>query len=126
MFFYAPKILGAGRKIDDLALQVDLFPTLMGLLNRSYVNNTLGIDLLRDHRKMVYFSANSTVAALNDSLLLIRRDNGEKSLFDHRNLSLENLIGKYPSEADDLERYALSNFQTSIWMLKTGKGKFEK
>lgn len=126
MFFYAPKILGPGRDESGLALQVDLFPTLMGLLNRPYVNNTMGIDLCRRKRDAVYFSANTTIAALNDSLLMIRRDDGSKTLYDYRNYSLDNIINKYPETANQLERHALSNFQTSVWMLKSGKGKYEK
>ncbi len=126
MFFYAPKIFGQGRTESGLALQVDLFPTLMGMLNRSYVNNTMGIDLLRRKRDAVYFSANTTIAALNDSLLMIRRDDGSKTLYDYRNYSLENIADKYPDATAQLERLALSNFQTSVWMLKSGKGKYEK
>ena len=126
MFFYAPKLLGPPKRIDNFALQLDLFPTLMDILNISYINNTMGIDLFHEKREAVYFSANSTIAAANDSLLLIRRDSGEKTLFKYNDNNLINLVDIYPDEALRLEQLALANFQTSIWLVKSGKGKPEK
>ena len=46
MFFYAPKHI-APRKVDTLAAQIDLIPTLMGTLGFSYVNPFFGKDILR-------------------------------------------------------------------------------
>ena len=32
--------------------QIDVFPTLMGILNQDFINNTLGIDLMNEDRKI--------------------------------------------------------------------------
>lgn len=39
-------------------MQVDVFPTIMGLLGYEYVNTTMGIDLLRESRDCAYFVSN--------------------------------------------------------------------
>lgn len=47
LIIFAPQILPQARRFDEFAGQIDIFPTLMGMLNVGYVNNTLGIDLSR-------------------------------------------------------------------------------
>lgn len=46
ILFYAPKHIAPGRN-DTLGAQIDLFPTLLGLLGFSYDSPFFGIDLLR-------------------------------------------------------------------------------
>ncbi len=46
MFIYAPHYLEA-REIDTLTSQIDIAPTLLGLLNQSYVSTFFGRDVLR-------------------------------------------------------------------------------
>ncbi|HXQ99032.1 MAG TPA: LTA synthase family protein [Pseudomonas sp.] len=48
LFIYAPKLAGAGE-IATLASQIDLAPTLLGLLNLDYTSSFYGRDLFRDH-----------------------------------------------------------------------------
>ncbi len=45
LVFYAPGILKDARSFDCIGGQIDVFPTIMGILNQPYINNTLGIDL---------------------------------------------------------------------------------
>ena len=56
---------------SDFAGQIDLAPTILGLLGVSYVQNNFGIDLTRERRPMIFYSADNVVAARNDSLLYI-------------------------------------------------------
>ena len=46
MFIYAPHYLAA-REINTLTSQIDIAPTLLGLLNQSYVSTFFGRDVLR-------------------------------------------------------------------------------
>jgi len=48
LFIYAPKLIGA-RETAQLASQIDLAPTLMGLLNLDYVSTFFGRNLLQDN-----------------------------------------------------------------------------
>ncbi|MCQ4320491.1 LTA synthase family protein [Stutzerimonas stutzeri] len=47
LFIYAPGLV-APREVDTLASQIDLAPTLLGLLNLDYVSTFFGRNLLRD------------------------------------------------------------------------------
>lgn len=48
---------------DGLAQQVDIVPTVLGLLGLSYDYNGFGIDLLKTRRQMVFYSADNQVVA---------------------------------------------------------------
>lgn len=50
LFIYAPKLIHA-REYDGLASQIDIAPTLLGLLNINYVSTFFGRNLLVDHPK---------------------------------------------------------------------------
>ena len=47
MFIYAPGLVEA-KEVSRLASQIDLAPTLLGLLNIDYVSTFFGRDLLKD------------------------------------------------------------------------------
>jgi len=49
LIVYAPGLVTAGR-VDKIASQIDLAPTLLGMLNLSYTSRFFGRDLLRDKR----------------------------------------------------------------------------
>ena len=55
----------------DFAGQVDIAPTLLGLLNISYVQNNFGIDLMKERRTMMFYTADNTVAARDSSCLYV-------------------------------------------------------
>ncbi|WP_462379345.1 LTA synthase family protein [Pseudomonas sp. Marseille-QA0892] len=50
LFIYAPKLIQP-REFDGLASQIDIAPTLLGLLNMDYVSTFFGRNLLMDHPK---------------------------------------------------------------------------
>lgn len=54
-YIYSEAIKEKAGKYDVIGGQIDIFPTIMGLLQLNYVNNTLGIDLLKQQRKYIYF-----------------------------------------------------------------------
>ena len=70
MFFYCPSHI-APQRCDHLALQIDLFPTLMGMLPYTYYNNTFGLDLLHQHRDMAYFGSDDKLCALDTAYLYV-------------------------------------------------------
>ena len=70
MLFYCPDHI-APRRCDRLALQLDLFPTLMGMLPYPYENNTFGLDLLRQRRDIAYFGSDDKLCALDTAYLYV-------------------------------------------------------
>lgn len=118
---YSPSVLKEKKQVPNVGSQIDVFPTVMGLLGMSYTNNTLGVDLINQKRKYTYYCADDKVCCMSDSLLYIYRLNGPESLHKFKHLALENVIDKYPNEAIEMRKYAFSMLQTSQWMVKNNK-----
>ena len=56
--FYAPHILQP-KTIDKLGSQIDVTPTLLGIMNFNYVSKFFGIDLLQDSSNLRAFISNN-------------------------------------------------------------------
>ena len=57
LIILSPNILEESKTYSQIGGQIDVFPTIMGLLNFTYLNNTFGMDLLKAKRPFIYFSA---------------------------------------------------------------------
>jgi len=72
MIFYAPGSIKPQR-YEALASQIDMAPTLLGLLNFTYYSKFYGTDVLRDEANPRTFVSNYQKVALvkNDSILIL-------------------------------------------------------
>ena len=59
------------RIVDNIGGQVDLMPTLLGLLGFGYVQNGFGIDLLKEKRPYMYFTSDNLIGVRSSSRLYI-------------------------------------------------------
>lgn len=125
LLFYAPKIIKEPRTISDMAGQIDVFPTIMGLLKAPYSNNTLGIDLFKEKRDYIYFNADDKFGVINREWLLIVRDDKSKVMYNYKNKDLTNRIKQNSKLADSMEVYAKSNLQTFQYVINN-KRKLKK
>ena len=121
LIFYAPKLFLGNKIIDKIGGQIDVFPTIMGLLNLPYINNTMGIDLLNNNREFIYFSADEKLGVLSDDFYLIINKQTGGSLFDYKNNSTHNYTNEYAKLAKIMEIYAYSHLQTYQYLLKKDK-----
>ncbi len=124
LIIYAPYLLTSAEHFSSLGGQIDIFPTVMGLLNIEYINNTMGVDLLREQRPCIYFCADSKIGCLDQEYFYVFRDNGIESLYKYRDSDVANYFDKNKSKADSLKTYAFSMMQTAQWLIsnnKTGK-----
>ena len=62
---------------NDFAGQTDLTPTLLGLLNLPYTQNNFGIDLNREKRPCIFYTADNTVAARDSQHLYVYNPDAE-------------------------------------------------
>jgi len=118
---YCPALFPEGQINTSIAGQIDIFPTLMGILNFSYTNNTLGIDLFKEKRPYIYFSADDKYGVLNSDYFLIVRDNGLKSLYKYKSADKTNYYDSLPDISAEMEEYAKVNLQTAQWQIKNNK-----
>ncbi len=98
--------------------QLDVFPTLMGLLKFSYVNNTFGIDLLREKRPYIMFSADDKIGCIDHHRFYEWRQHGEESLYDYVKNDPVNKLKTEKAKADSMKTYAMSMIQCSKWMVE--------
>ena len=61
----------APRIVDAYGGQVDLAPTLLGLLGIGYVQNDFGMDLLKEKRPYMYFTADNLIGVRDSSRLFL-------------------------------------------------------
>lgn len=116
LIMYAPKLIKPTIQ-KQIGGQIDVFPTLMGILNLNYVNNTLGIDLLKEKRPYIFINDDNKVGVINDSLFMIMRAHQKSKLYKYRNNDTANYANQYPKEVKDMEDYIKCNLQTYQYML---------
>lgn len=80
LLLYAPAVLGPPRAIDALGSQIDVGPTVLGLMGRPWVDETLGIDLLRARRRAVCWCDDESASCFDGKTLLTRRLDGVETL----------------------------------------------
>ncbi|MCY2924632.1 MAG: LTA synthase family protein [Planctomycetota bacterium] len=70
MIFHAPKLIPPGR-FDGLCSQMDLAPTLLGLMNVSYVSRFFGVDVLTDPPGRALIGRDQPFGLFKDSMLTV-------------------------------------------------------
>jgi phosphoglycerol transferase MdoB-like AlkP superfamily enzyme len=121
LIIHAPHILKEARRFTRIGGQIDVFPTIMGLLNLSYVNNTFGIDLIKERRPFIYFCSDDKVGCLNHEYFLVIRSEENESLYHYRSLDPRDHISSRKVLAAEMKTYCLSMLQASQWMLENRK-----
>ncbi len=108
---YAPKLLKP-KIVTNFGIQLDVFPTLMGLINLSYKNTTMGIDLLKNKREYAYFNGDDKFGVINDSLFYIYKDTEDEYLYRYKTKNITNLKDAFPQQKLEMKKYAASFLQT--------------
>jgi phosphoglycerol transferase MdoB-like AlkP superfamily enzyme len=126
IILYAPEILGKPRSIPDFMGQIDIFPTVMGILNADYINNTLGTDVLTHKRECIYFSADDKVGCINEDWLYVYRYNGGESLYQYKTNNREDFSQKEPQAMAKLKEYCFSQIQVAEYMFRNDKTSLTK
>ena len=114
-------IFGPGVKtgrVDGLATQSDVMPTVLSLLGKSYVYDGFGIDQTRRHRPMVFYSADNQIVARSDCRLFIYEPNTQRSFCYNIAADGTLTVAADGPEFGVLRRYVFSMIQTAQWMLK--------
>ena len=120
LLFYAPKYIEPCQT-NRLALQLDVTPTVMGMLPYESDNHYLGIDLLRKPRKYAYFSSDDKITVLDgEYMYLFRASSHLESLYHYCDTSTDDFILEKREQADAMRDYAFGMIQQSYQMLSNG------
>jgi arylsulfatase A-like enzyme len=117
---YSPKHI-APRQVDTLMTQIDIAPTVLGLLGMEYEAPFFGIDALRerpDDTRIALFSHNHDVAILRDNQLVVL-GLGKT----HQTLTYDPVAKIFRPRADDpaLRALGVAYFQTAADLFKTNR-----
>lgn len=118
LLFYAPSVITNHRTVSNMAGQIDVFPTIMGILGLPYQNSTLGIDLFAEQRPYMYFTADDTYGVVDSTWLLVAPHDRPSKLYRYRNNDPRDYLAAYPSIAARMKEYAQSNMQTYQYVLR--------
>ena len=124
LVFYMPKNLQPVEN-KSIASQMDLFPTVMGILGKSYVNNSLGIDLLSESRRYAYFMGDDKYGVIDGEWLFINKPSEEQvGLYRYVEKEKKNYVYEYPEIAKEMQNYGESAWQVSEYQQDKKKTKF--
>ena len=122
LIIYAPEIFMANEVHEKIGSQIDVYPTIMGLIKQIYVNNTLGIDLLNEERKFTIINDDDKVGILDTDYLCIMKNNGAKlELYKYKEQDKFNYFDQEKEKALEMADYAKSNMQVHQIMISEGK-----
>lgn len=106
-YIYSKLLEGKTQKFDKLGGQIDIFPTVMGLLGFDYTNNTLGVDLLKQDRRYIHFVSDEHLGCA-DKEFFYCYNIGSQQEFLYKIGNGENLINQYPEKAAEMKEYAVN------------------
>lgn len=113
LLFYAPGLLTPQRR-PEVVSQIDVLPTIAGMLHQSYVNTTLGRDLLDPDKKYNYAFVTNTadmIGMVSDDFYFSRNINsGEELLSPMRPRAL-----LFSKQQQDSAKSKLSDFTTAFY-----------
>jgi len=98
-------------------MQTDIFPTLMGLMHVAYVNNTLGVDLLRHVRPYAFFSQDKRLCVTDKERYYVVDKSGIEWLYRMGDDDPTNRIGAGRAVADSMKAYTYAMLQTAQYMI---------
>jgi phosphoglycerol transferase MdoB-like AlkP superfamily enzyme len=116
---YSPLLKDAPKVINTPGGQIDLFPTIAGLMGGNYTNNTMGIDLLNDKRQWMFFCQDDKIGVADTGRLYVwqkGRPEGMYTIADRKDI-----LGDYKSKVDSMRTYAFSMIQCAEWLRNNNK-----
>jgi phosphoglycerol transferase MdoB-like AlkP superfamily enzyme len=123
LLFYAPYLLHP-QLHSEVASQIDVLPTIAGMIQEPYVNTTLGRDLLHTPKNNYAFIINQdgTIGMVTDDYYYTRNINfPNEQLYSVKG----NVLGLSPEEKKkQMEKLSISTsafYETAKWMLLNNK-----
>ena len=89
LVFYGKNVISKARVFDTIAGEVDVMPTIASITKTSYLNTTIGRDLLDtsfDDKRYAFtieHGSNRTIGLLSDEYYLLKQVDGNKQRLHH-------------------------------------------
>ncbi|MCX6139062.1 MAG: sulfatase-like hydrolase/transferase [Ignavibacteriales bacterium] len=116
---HAPSIIKTPVQIAGLAGQIDLYPTIMGLLHQPFVNNTMGVDVLNDSRRFIFFNADDKLGCVDQEYLWISKLGDKELLYRYRDAGAVECLSIHQNLSERMKAYTYSMLEVTQSMLRT-------
>ena len=121
LLFYAPHLLMPQKK-HEVVSQIDVLPTIAGMVHQSYINSTLGRDLLNSKNKMnaafIIHHDEGNIGVVTDDYFFVKNLRISKETLMPLN---SNTLSLSTEQADSVKRnlskLTSAIYETSKWML---------
>lgn len=112
LLFYAPGRIEPTFS-NNLALQIDIAPTILGWLGLEGADRMLGLDATRYSRPYAYFCADEKIGVVDGEWFYIYRakQDGRESLYRYKEQDTHDYIDEQPEQATKMRRYGLGMIQ---------------
>ncbi len=119
LIIYSPLFEDMPKRFTQFGNQMDVFPTVMGLLNHTYRNNSLGEDLFKSKRRYTYFVSDHRLGCISDEFFYIYTlENKTEGLYKYRSKDADNLATMVPAIADSMRSYSISMMTTADYLVR--------
>ncbi len=118
LFIHAPGLIKENSILDNFVHQIDIFPTTMGLINQTFVNNTMGVDVFNTKRPFAYFSADDKIGCVDNEWFYIYRYGGGETLHKLSEKNSKDYSALNKKQLIYMKNYALSSIQTTEWLTR--------
>ncbi len=106
--------------ISNFGGQIDVAPTLLGILGIGYTQNNFGVDLLKEQRPCSFYTDDNLVAARDSAHLYLHSpETGQEFCYTIQNGTLKSSASDANFEA--LKEYVFSMLQATEQLVKEGK-----
>jgi len=124
LLFYAPYLL-TPQKRSEVVSQIDVLPTIAGMLHRPYINTTLGRDLLNPEKEKNYaFITNTSdgIGMVTDSFYFTRNINSGEEELNPLKPGLTFSRAEKEAVQKKLSKFTNAFYETAKYLLMNNKG----
>ena len=111
LYFYSDLL--APHRMEQLASQIDIWETLLGILGIDYENNSLGIDLFSQHRQYAFFVGNEHLGVVDSEFFWCYSINSKRECL-YRIGSDENILVNEQEKAADMRRFGMNMLRVNL------------
>ncbi len=127
LLFYAPALLEPQKRTETVS-QIDILPTIAGMLQQPYLNTTLGRDLLDPNKKenaaFIIYHAPGWIGVVNDDYYYRKNIRFKKDELVPVRFNMPTLSTKQvDSVKAKLSQLTSAMYETARWMLLNNKNK---
>lgn len=117
LLFYIPNREYDARTVSLPASQIDVFPTVMGLLQLPYKDMSMGVDLLRRSRRFALSNADDRYAVFDSEWMLLVGESGDVSLYRFRHGDTVDYAAAQASRVAEMKIFGDSHLQAYQYLI---------